>query len=382
MNKLSLILLILLVACQAQPQQKQSVESKSLEFYKSKIDSLFQASVSEDEPGVALLIAYDGQKLMAEGYGLRNLEAKEPITTSTNMRMASVSKQFTALAVLSMVDQGLLSLDDQITKHLPYKVFEGMTIEMFINHTSGLADYEAAFMEDWDPSRIATNKDILEWYKTGPPALFEPGERWEYSNGAYNLLASIIEKVSGQEFSAYAREHVFQPSGMRATNYFNLAQPIEIPERSNCYEKDGSGQWQQVDGHFLNGLIGEGSIYTSVNDYFAYDQASRNKNIVSDSLHDIVFKPSSMPLENWDDDPYPFRKGKQIRYAMGWEVFGNMAMHSGAWYGTRTITLRLLDRPLTIAIFMNSNKSYVDLLNGTYDLMMEYLENEERRLNG
>ncbi|MEP1093773.1 MAG: serine hydrolase domain-containing protein [Cyclobacteriaceae bacterium] len=364
----NLPLLAVLVVTSCLPSEK----ATSVEALQMRIDSLFNSEIQSDGPGAALLISYDNKPIISKGYGLKDLETREPISSGTNMRMASVSKQFTALAVLNLVDKGLLSIDDPVSEYLPYPVFEEITIEHLLNHTSGIADYEEAFMNEWDTTQIAQNKDVLDWYAMNPSTNFSPGEKWEYSNGAYNLLATIVEKVSGEDFSKYAQDMVFKKAGMTTTNFFNLAKPIDIKERASCYEKDDSGEWKKVDGNFLNGCIGEGAVYTNLIDFLAYDSALREKSLVSASTHNLIFNPSSMAIEI--DFPFVFSEGSEVYYGMGQFVTHDYAFHGGGWYGTRTFVYREFERPLTIAIFMNSDRDFVQLMNSTYEIANEFFE--------
>ncbi len=371
-----LILLTVFAACKSSTEKKESSDLVPLAHLEIKLDSLFNAHINVNEPGAALLVSYDGKMLVGKGYGLRDLETKKPITKSTNMRMASVSKQFTDLSVLTLVDKGLLSLNDTVYKFWPYAVFKNITLTQLINHTSGIADYEAAFMKDWDRTKVVQNSDVLDWLATNPAPHFKPGEKWEYSNTAYLVLALLTEKLSGQEFDSYAKKAVFEKAGMNNTNFYSFAHPIDIKERAYCYEKDSLGNWKKVDGFFMNGVLGDGAVYTSVTDYFAYDQALRNKSIVSDTLHQLLFEPSSMALPEKAKYPFEFLKGKEEHYAMGWFVTEDIALHTGSWYGTRTIVVRDQERPLTIAIFMNSEEAETRsvLIESTYDLVDSYLK--------
>ncbi|NOY48185.1 MAG: beta-lactamase family protein [Chlorobi bacterium] len=365
MKNLLIVLAIVFVSCKSPSDKKTETRSIELEQLQASIDSLFNSEVEENEPGAAILVSYDGKMIIGKGYGLRDIENNKPITTNTNMRMASVSKQFTALSVLSLVDKGLLSLNDSIKKIWPYHVFENITVQHLLNHTSGLADYEAPyFLKDWDKSKIVENKDILDWLSTNPKPIFEAGKGWEYSNTAYIVLALLVEKVSGEEFPIYAKKNVFEKAGMKETNYYNLANPIKIKERAYCYEKDSLGNWKKVDGNFMNGLMGDGAVYTSVNDYFQYDLALRNKAIFSEKTHALIFKPSSTYQVN----------GEDRHYAMGWVVTDSTATHTGGWFGTNTFTKRYLNKPLTIAIFMNRNTLFEnDLIKKTDSLVLEYV---------
>ncbi len=376
MKKLFGVLFILLfVFCKTANDNKEVKQAQALTQLEGRIDSLFHSNIESIGPGAALMVAYDGQLLIGKGYGLRNLETKEPITPSTNMRMGSVSKQFTDLAVLSLIDNGLLKPTDTVYKFWPYEVFKKITVQQLIDHTSGIADYETYFIDNWNRSDILENTDVLAWLATNPEPLFEPGEKWEYSNTAYLVLALLVEKLGGQEFSAYAKAQVFEKAGMQHTNYYNLAHPIAIEERAFCYEKDSLGQWKKSDGFFMNGVMGDGAVYTSVNDYFNYDQALRKETLVSKASHDLIFKPTSMPLPKEAAYTYGFLNGAEERYAMGWFVTEDFALHSGSWVGTRTMVVRDLHKPLTIAIFLNSDQGELRqlLMESTYRLVADYL---------
>ena len=376
MRILTLLLLVIVFSCKTSSEKKEEPQSTSVNGLETQLDSLFNLYITPDDPGAALMVAYDGEMIVGKGYGLRDLQSKAPITKSTNMRMASVSKQFTNLGLLTLMDQGMLSLNDTVFKFWPIEVFKNITVLQLINHTSGLADYEEAFMKDWDRTKVVENKDILRWLETNPPPRFEPGKKWEYSNTAYIVLALLTEKLSGQDFAAYAKEAVFEKVGMKNTNYYTLAHPIEIKERSFCYERDSLGSWKKVDGFFMNGVLGDGAVYTSITDYFAYDQALRNRTVLSDSLHQKIFEPSSMPLPENAKYTFSFLKGAEERYGMGWFITDDFALHTGSWNGTRTIVVRNKNKPLTIAIFMNSGEGETrsKLIEGTYKLVADYLK--------
>lgn len=367
MKNLLIILVIVFVSCKSPVDNKKEAKSIELEQLKANLDSLFNSEIAENEPGAAILVSYDGKMIIGKGYGLRDMESKEPITKSTNMRMGSVSKQFTALTVLRLIDDGKLSLNDSVNSIFPSKTFKNVTIEQLINHTSGRDDAEEAFFKatEWDSTKIAENKDVLDWYLREDRSITKPGEKYKYNNGIYEFIPLIVEKISGQEYSKFAKEKIFEKAGMKNTNFFNLAKPIEIAERAYCYEKDSLGNWKKMDGHFLNGLLGAGGIYTSVNDYFQYDLALRNKTIFSASTHDIIFKPSSSRIVDSVEE----------NYAMGWGVTDSTAIHTGGWFGTNTFTKRYLNKPLTIAIFMNRNTLFGNgLVKKTDSLVVEYVK--------
>lgn len=377
MKYLVILFLFLFIACKPSPEKADKVNTLALEKLQNSIDSLYKTKIGAAKPGASLLIAYDGEMLIGKGYGLRDVEHKKPMTQSTNVRMASVSKQFTALAVLSLVDKGLLKLNDSINKFWPYPVFKGITVEHLLNHTSGLADYETPyFLTNWDKTKVVENRDVLKWLSTNPKPIFEAGAKWEYCNTAYLVLALLVEKVSGEDFTAYAKENVFKKAGMENTTFYNLAKPVEIPERAYCYDKDSLGNWQKIDGYFMNGILGDGAVYTSVNDFFIYDNALRKKSIVSKAMHELIFKPSSMALSE-NSYEFNFLNNAEEKYGMGWFLTEDIALHTGSWNGTRTIVVKELKRPLTIAIFQNFASSEVrtELVEATYALVDDYLKN-------
>ena len=346
MKNLIIVIVILFASCKSPVNKKKETETTKLELLKTSIDSLYNSEIKEDEPGAALLVSYKGKMLIGKGYGLQDLETKKPITRATNMRMASVSKQFTALSILSLVDQNKLSLSDSLYSIFPYESFKGVTIQQLLNHTSGIADAESALFKEWKSSDIVENKDILEWYSKENRQITNPGEKYQYNNGAYEVLPLIVEKISGQEFSKYTKENVFEKAGMSMTNFFNPKSPVDIKQMANCHQRDSLGKWNKVKPHFLNEVLGAGGVYTNIDDYFQYDLALRNKSIFSNSsTHDLIFKPSvEIPNEN-----------EQLHYAMGWFINDTSANHTGGWFGVNTCVIRDIKNQLTIAIFMNRN---------------------------
>ena len=181
----------------------------------AKLDSLYGAHFNENSPGAALLILYNGEKIINKGYGLRDLENNKPITPSTNMRSGSMTKQFTCLGILKLMEQDKLALTDTIYKYFPYPIFQNVTIEQFISHTSGIED------GDWiienskkNSNEYARNEDIMEWYANNNVIRFSPGTAFEYNNGTYATLAQIIEKVSGMRYEDYIKKYVFDKAGM------------------------------------------------------------------------------------------------------------------------------------------------------------------------
>ncbi len=174
-----------------------------------------------------VLVAQNGKILVEKSIGMRSYETKTPLNTTDVFELASLSKQFTAMMVMMCREKGMLGFDDPISKYLDIP-YSGITIRNLLTHTSGLPDYQAIMDAHWDKSKVAGNADILEYLKKyQPPMLFAPGEKYEYSNTGYVLLASIVEKASGRDFIELSREWIFNPLGMKNTDIRTLHCPGE-----------------------------------------------------------------------------------------------------------------------------------------------------------
>src|SRR5436309_647359 len=203
----------------------------------NKIDAIFKPLVLPDSPGFAFGVMRDGKLVFARGYGLADLDTKIPITPETDFRLASVSKQFTAMAVMLLVHDGKLRYDQTLTEIFPQFPHYGskITVRHLLNHTSGLRAYE----EIYDKQTAGTplnnipqlhDADVLRILEQQTSGSFAPGERWEYSNSGYSVLATIVERVSGISFSDFLRQRIFEPLEMSHTVAY-VTGKNEIPNR-------------------------------------------------------------------------------------------------------------------------------------------------------
>jgi len=367
---LSLIIpttLVFLLSCQTVENQLEISSSEELHLA---VDSLLVNYVSPDEPGAAILIIYDGDMLLGKGYGLSNYSGQVPIKETTNFRMGSVSKQFTALCILKLVDLKLLYLSQDVGQILDAKPLQGIQIRHLLHHTSGIPDYDDLF-NNWNTAEIPQNEDVLNWYRQNGTPLFEPGSQFSYSNGGYNLLASIVEEITGVQFERFATRQVFFSNGMLTSLYYNIANPVSITNRAYCYEKK-EGEWGQVDGNMLNGLIGEGGVYTSVRDYFQFDRQLRMGRVLDGDAINQIFNVGEVEIDDYSDK-FDFLEPGTAGYAAGWFVQGDKAFHGGSWYGTSTMVVHDLSRPFTIAVFRNTNEPIDELINGLYKIANSYV---------
>lgn len=175
-----------------------------------------------------VLVAEKGKVVLQKSYGYANFDTQRSLNDSSVFELASVSKQFTATAILMLKDRGKLKLTDSLRHYFPELPYHDITIYQMLTHTSGLPDYEGAMNEKWDRSKIAFNRDMIAFLaKEQLPLLFAPGTRWEYSNTAYAILASIIEKVSGQSFHDFMAQHIFKPLGMTHSRIYNTRRSLK-----------------------------------------------------------------------------------------------------------------------------------------------------------
>ncbi len=378
------VILILIILCffSCKNENKESANKPS-EFAKLqvKIDSLYNSHFDENSPGAAILILYDNKKIVNKGYGMRNLETNSPITPSTNMRSASMAKQFTCLGLLNLMQQGKIAQSDTIYKYFPYPIFKNVTIEQFISHTSGIEDAE--WVLDSRPASTTgnfNNEDILDWYANNNVIRFPPGSAFEYNNGTYYTLAQIIEQESGMRYEDYIQKNVFRKSGMKNTKFITDGGSSAIDEYAYRYEKDSFGQWQLLDINFEDDVVGAGGIYLSLNDYANYIEALRNKSIVNAKSHELIFKPISMNMELHSRD-LKILTGIESSYAMGWEVTDSLALSAGEWDAVNNFVIFERKRPLTIVMLSNNDDFFKNrLADKTYSIVNDYFNNAANKV--
>ncbi|HEX9901554.1 MAG TPA: serine hydrolase domain-containing protein, partial [Acidobacteriota bacterium] len=206
----------------------------------SQIDAILAQTYKPGEPGAAVLVKKGGQVLFRRGYGLANLELNVPVEPDMVFRLGSITKQFTAVAVLMLAEQGKLSLQDDLSKFLPDFPTQGrtITIEHLLTHTSGIKSYTEipGWLSLW--RKDMSVKEIIDLFRN-VPLEFEPGQRWKYSNSGYILLGAVIEKISGQAYEDFIRKNIFEPLGLAHSCYDRMARII--PRRVPGYSLGRAG---------------------------------------------------------------------------------------------------------------------------------------------
>lgn len=308
-------------------------------YASEQVDSLFERFIRERHPGAAVAVIQDGYFLHKNSYGVANLNTRTPITSDTQFLLASVSKQFTAVAILILVEEGKMSLDDPITQYfdnLP-KAWRPITVRHLLTHTSGIPDRFRliGYAEGW------TNRQILNRLIQHRRLKFRPGSRFRYSNSGYNLLAMIVEEVSGQSFREFAHRKIFLPAGMYDTLIYDETKP-EFSNRAVAYRPTRRGYYRSND--FLLFTTGASGIFSTIEDLFRWDQALYSEQIISNDLLEESFKPHA-------------KASRRESYGYGWRLTegkdGKSVYHTGTLGGSSNIFFRIPGKKFSVIILSN-----------------------------
>ena len=320
-----------------------------------KIDSIFSNLYNTDKFNGNVLIAEKGNIIYKKSFGLANEESKEALNENSIFELASSTKPFTAMAIMILKEQGKLSIDDKITKHLPeLSDYSNITIRNLINHTGGLPDYMQLMNTSWNKNKIATNKDVVEILKKlSPDGLFKPNTKVKYSNTGYVLLATIIERASGKTYADFLDTTIFKPLKMTRTFVHNgILSPRKIDNYASGYI-NVNGKYilpKNFDRTkfiiWLDGIVGDGSVNSTTIDLLKWDRALYTNILASKESMKEIFSNGIL------------NDGSLTMHAFGWRVletepFGKIARHSGGWPGYVTYIERNLINDKTIIILQN-----------------------------
>jgi len=309
------------------------------------IDAIFKAYNRTDGPGCAVSVIRNDSVIFSKGFGLANLEYDIPITTSTVFDIASVSKQFTGFAISTLIQEGKISPEDDIRKYLPEVPSFGktITIQHLIHHTSGLRDWpEALSVAGWRWDEVFSFDDIMRMVKAQKELDFEPGSKYSYSNTGYNLLAAIVEKVSGTSFRSWTEKNIFKPLSMNASQFQDEYTRV-IKNLAYSYEP-AENDFAKSSGALT--AYGSSSLFTTVEDLnkwvINFDKQMGEKNPVY--LHMLTTGK--------------LNDGRNVPYGYGLATDADRGVktisHTGSWAGYRTIIENYPDEHLSIIILSNS----------------------------
>jgi CubicO group peptidase (beta-lactamase class C family) len=323
----------------------------------SQIDSIFSSITQPDAPGLAVLVRKDGRTVLERGYGLRDLRVQVKINPATNFRLASCTKQFTAMAIMLLAHDKRITYETRLTDVFPdFPAYgKSITIRNLLNHTSGLLDYEDLMPQpppNTPPDKQAqiSDAEVLALLKKQNTTKFAPGTKWEYSNSGYVLLGEIVAKVSGEPFPQFLHDRIFAPLGMNNTLAF-VKGKNEVPNRAFGYSKNATG-WQKTDQDSTSATLGDGGVYSSLNDLAKWDDALTRHTLLSAK----EMQPALTPVVVPNGTP-PGPDGQPAAYGFGW-FLNPYKGHSRTWHygetiGFRTNMQRFTRDNLTIIVLCN-----------------------------
>jgi CubicO group peptidase (beta-lactamase class C family) len=292
-------------------------------------------------PGLALAVVKDGKVVLAKGYGLANVEHNVPVKPETIFQSGSVGKQFTATAVMMLVEEGKLALDDRISKYLKHapETWKDITVQHLLTHTSGIKTYS--------PTDLNMRQDYTEEELVKKAASFRldfpPGQKWSYSNTGYVLLGVIIRKASGEFYGDFLQKRVFQPLGMETARIINEADIV--PNRAAGYRlADGKLKNQEWVSPSLNATA-DGSLYLTVLDMAKWDAALYTEKLLKRSSLEQMWTP----VKTTDGKSHPYGFGWAVQTAGGHKIVA----HGGAWQGFMSAIVRYPDDKLTVIVLTN-----------------------------
>jgi len=301
-----------------------------------------------------VLYAEKGRIIFKKAYGYRDVRhRRDSLKTTDAFQLASVSKMFTATAIMILHYQGKLDYDTDIRTYLPNFPYEDVTCRWLMNQRSGLPRYMSLALDKWPDKKVPfDNDDMLNLFvKYHPDRYFAPNTGFHYCNTNYALLANIVEAVSGISFVKFVKQNIFEPLGMNDSFIYNMKGdsivPLYIDKGVPGYYERG-WRWRQMENDYLNGVVGDKNVYSSVEDIYKFDRSLDNFELLPDSVIREAFKPGSKRY--WR---------RRNNYGFGWRIKDGMdstVFHFGWWKGFRTFYIRDMKHQKTLIVLTNKDK--------------------------
>ena len=349
------------------------------EDVQQKVDAIFTAVTRPSDPGLAVLVLKNGQTVFEKGYGVAALRTRSKIDGKTNFRLASFTKQFTAMAIMLFVHDGKLRYEEKLTDVFPDFPPYGKTITIrnLLTHTSGLPDYEDLMdatekvkRPAWTPERQIQDAEVLELLKKEKTGKFAPGTSWAYSNSGYVVLGLIVAKVSGTSYGEFLHQRIFAPLRMDHTIVFQKGKN-EVANRAFGHAKENN-VFKETDQSSTSATLGDGGIYSNLEDLALWDEALREYKLLSEqemqpALTAVRLNGGSQtywPKEAGDD---PKAAPRPVEYGFGWFLDPyqghKRSYHDGETRGFRTTIQRFAEGPWTIVVLSNRTDLDPDVLS-------------------
>ena len=317
-----------------------------------RLDSIFKRYNKKGLFNGTVIYAENGKEVFKGAYGYADFRKKETLNTESAFQLASVSKMFTATAIMILKEEGKLNYDDTITKFIPEFPYSGISLRLLMNHRSGLSRYMSLSDKYWNINKPINNEQVVELFvKYKPAPYFKPDKGFHYCNTNYALLASVVERISGKTFDVFVKDKIFEPLGMSNSFVYNLRGdstiPSNIPVGVAGY-KYGGRYARKMGNYYLNGVMGDKGVYSTVEDLLKFNEALDNGTLVSISTLKESFTGGSPPYWKRKDN-----------YGFGWRIRESMdstAYHFGWWKGFRSYFIRDMKNNKAIIALTNTHK--------------------------
>jgi CubicO group peptidase (beta-lactamase class C family) len=336
-----------------------------------RLNKLLDDWKEKNAPGMAAMLIRNGRIEYRRVFGFADLDARTPIRPDTQFLLASITKQFTAMAIMMLAERHKLQFDDTLAKFCPeFPVYaRSITIRNLLNHTAGFTQYDDILGVKLDENYFRSSKgspaaheltaaEVLQLLSRQEKLRFAPGDKFEYSDSAYVVLGQIVERLAGKRYAEFLKETIFDPLEMHDTLVVDERKQ-KVPRLALGYAKR-EGKWQDVTYSPENAVYGEDGIYSTINDLYKWDQALYTEHLVSRSTLEMAFTPGQT------------NDGKEIRtdlltrpgsYGFGWLISSlhgqKVVEHSGGWSGYATHILRVPGRQVTAIVLTNSSNGDV-----------------------
>ena len=326
----------------------------SQEELAQRIDTFFEKRYFAKRFNGVALFAKQGKIVYHKAFGMSNFSTKDSLKIDDAFQLASVSKTITAIAILKLIENQQLRLEDTLQQFFPNFPYQNITIRHLLSHRSGLGNYMYFIDKVWanKDSSISNDQMIAFMELDSPMVYYPPNVRYHYCNTNYALLASVIEKVSQQTYEAFIQEHIFTPLEMENAFIYNRNNQSQLPQSVIGY----NGIYRAKENIYLNGVIGDKGVYASAMDLLKLDQGLYNEDFIDQDILHEAFSSQNPDLTRRNRD----------NYGLGWRIqksseMGKVVYHSGWWKGFKTYFIRMLDKDQTIIVLTNVTRGgYLD----------------------
>ena len=325
------------------------------EEVRHKLDSLLKRINKRYDFHGSLLVAKNGKILYSNQIGYADFKKKEPLHEASLFQLASVSKQFTAAAIMLLVERNQIQLTDTVNSYYPDFPYENVTIKNLLNHTAGLPKYFWLAEHKWKKQKAPTNSDMMALFESSKvQRFFKPGRNFDYSNTGYLVLAAIIEKVSGISFSDFMQKNIFDPLGMKDSYVYSFENDSIKTNQLSGYRLYRGWRHLKINSTINDAIVGDKNVYATAEDLFKWSSGLNSGKLLSKESLDLMYTKGETVY------------GRKIPYGFGFRIDRedeNIIYHHGKWNGFSTGLTQYLEDDLVVIVLEHTGYSAITSLN-------------------